>query len=110
MIFRVRWIEGRGIRTAECLLPVKFLQYSFLARKERIDDSKGCNFEHILFTSIDEQKDFVFYPFLIRPLWRGISGTNGREYWEGNYTSLKLAYFKRMLNCMTEYNMCHPPQ
>ena len=39
-----------------------FLQYSFLARKERIDDSKGCNFEHILFTSIDEQKDFVFYP------------------------------------------------
>ena len=27
---------------------------------------------------------------------------------KGNYTSLKLAYFKRMLNCMTEYNMCHP--
>ena len=109
MIFRVRWIEGRGIRTAECLLPVKVsCNIRFLARKERIDDSKGCNFEHILFTSIDEQKDFVFYPFLIRPLWRGISGTNGREYWEGNYTSLKLAYFKRMLNCMTEYNMCHP--
>lgn len=54
------------------------------------------------------KKILSFYPFLIRPLWRGISGTNGGEYWEGNYTSLKLAYFKRMLNCMTEYNMCHP--
>lgn len=100
---RERYSDSRMLITGK-----GFLQYSFLARKERIDDSKGCNFEHILFTSIDEQKDFVFYPFLIRPLWRGISGTNGREYWEGNYISLKLAYFKRMLNCMTEYNMCHP--
>ena len=100
---RERYSDSRMLITSK-----GFLQHSFLARKERIDDSKGCNFEHILFTSIDEQKDFVFYPFLIRPLWRGISGTNGREYWEGNYRSLKLAYFKRMLNCMTEYNMCHP--
>ena len=96
---------GKMIHTSLTDVDIRRRQYEDALE---IDDSKGCNFEHILFTSIDEQKDFVFYPFLIRPLWRGISGTNGREYWEGNYTSLKLAYFKRMLNCMTEYNMCHP--
>lgn len=37
-----------------------FLQHSFLARKERIDDSKGCNFEHILLRALMNKKILSF--------------------------------------------------
>lgn len=86
---------------------LNFLQNVFLKKKELINDSEGIYFENILFDSIDEQSDFVFYPFFLRPMISGISGTSGQPYWEGNYFKVKLFHLQNMLDCSLRFNLKH---
>lgn len=86
---------------------VDFLQNNFLEKKEMINDKKGVYLEHVLFNSIYYQNKYVFYPFFLRPIISGISGTSGKPYWEGNYYRVKLTHFQEMLNCSIQYNIEH---
>lgn len=90
------------------IITLEFLQNGFLVEKENINDSQGIYLEHVLFDSIYNQSDFVFYPFFLRPLINGVSGTTGKQYWEGNYLKVKLIHLQKMLNCSILFNSDHP--
>lgn len=81
-----------------------FLNYNFLMKKEMINDAEGVYFEHILFNSIYQRSSYVFFPLFLRPLVKGVSGTSGQPYWEGNYYRVKLAHLQKMLDYSIRYN------
>lgn len=86
---------------------LSFIKDNFLVKRELINDTEGAYFEHILFESIFQQNDCVFYPFFLRPIVHGISGTSGQKYWEGNNWGIRLHHLQRMLDSSICYNKEH---
>lgn len=52
----------------------------FLRRKAFINDSAGYFFEHALWDTIIEEKQYPYSPFFIRPQIEGVSGSSGKPY------------------------------
>ena len=60
--------------------PLSFFKDSFLTQKHLINDNDNSFFEHVLFKSLVQRKNFMFIPFLHIPEILGMSGSNGTEY------------------------------
>ncbi|MGN0328106.1 MAG: hypothetical protein ACI4D4_03900 [Lachnospira sp.] len=60
--------------------PLSFFIDSFLTKKHLINDNNNSFFEHVLFKSLVQRKNFMFIPFLHIPEILGMSGSNGNEY------------------------------
>lgn len=62
------------------IIASKEFYYSFLKKKEYIDDNKGYFFEHALCDTLKEYKEYPFSPFIVKPQIEGISGSTGETY------------------------------
>jgi hypothetical protein len=60
--------------------PVKFIKKYFNKNINLINDSKSFYFEHALYKSINEQKEFIKREFKINPKIDGFRGTTGKKY------------------------------
>jgi len=58
----------------------KQFYHTFLKNKEKINDTKGYYFEHILCETLQEEKAYSYSPFLLMPRIEGISGSSGKSY------------------------------
>ena len=61
------------------IAPKSFFQ-EFLKHKEKLDDSKGNFFEHVLIQCIIQEKNSHYFPFFVEPQIIGQSGTSGERY------------------------------
>lgn len=79
--------------------------YSFIQRKEKINDFKGYYFEHALCDILKENKEYSFSPFFIYPQIKGMSGSTGELYTEESYTfTFAYRYFRRSLCQIRKFN------
>lgn len=73
----------RMIDSRVLVIPKEYAMNDFLTRKERINDSEGVFFEHVLYESLLSRHSYVYIPFLKVPLIEGMSGSKGDEYKSG---------------------------
>ena len=62
------------------IAPKEFVAVDFLMEKERINDSCGVFFEHVLYETLLARCSYTYIPFLKVPVIEGISGSKGNRY------------------------------
>lgn len=74
------------------IAPSYFFKNELISRKNMLNDSAGIYFEHMLFLSICNQMNCLFFPFVIIPEIEGQSGSTGNMYINKSNYEEKLSY------------------
>ena len=87
--------------------PISFYR-AFLHSKEKINDSKGYFFEHVLLDTLKREINFPYSPFIQIPSIEGISGSTGEKYNEEMYTfSFAVKYARHTISLRNRFKLLY---
>lgn len=81
-IIQTNYISGKSkmMDSKIVIAPPNFFKNELISKKDILNDSTGVYFEYMLFLSVCNQVNYLFFPFIIIPELEGQSGSTGALY------------------------------